>query len=440
MAKPKSGLIAALDIGTTKVCCFVAQAAGDGNIRVIGIGHQKAHGLRAGAIVDMDVAEESIRGAVHAAEQMAGETIREVFVNLSCGAPLSQTVAVEVSIAGHEVGDTDLRRALGQGYLYNESSDREIIHSIPVNYVIDGSPRIRDPRGMYGDRLGVNMHVVSANAGPVRNLKTCVARCHLDLQALAVSSYAAGLSALVEDETDLGVTCIDMGGGTTSIAVFLEGEVVYTECIPIGGQHVTSDIARGLSTPLVHAERMKTLYGSTLATSADEHDVIDVPQVGEDEHAIPNHVPKSILVGIIQPRLEETFELVRSAPRGGRPRQGRRAPRGADRRGEPAAERARARGPRPRQAGAHGQTAQDRGPRGRDGGPGVRHLCRAPAIRGDALLGVPAPGAPRARDAQRHAGTLRNLAEGKLMNMSGCAAAAGVSASEARNSAAVTDR
>ncbi|HKO09216.1 MAG TPA: cell division FtsA domain-containing protein, partial [Alphaproteobacteria bacterium] len=109
-----------------------------------------------------------------------------------------------------------------------------------------------------------------------------------------------------------GVTCIDMGGGTTSIAVFLEGEVVYTECIPIGGQHVTSDIARGLSTPLVHAERMKTLYGSTLATSADEHDVIDVPQVGEDEHAIPNHVPKSILVGIIQPRLEETFELVRS--------------------------------------------------------------------------------------------------------------------------------
>jgi cell division protein FtsA len=312
LAKPKSGLIAALDIGTTKVCCFVAQVNGDGNIRVVGIGHQKSRGLRAGAIIDMDVAEESIRGAVHAAEQMAGETIREVFVNLSCGSPISQTVAVEVSIAGHEVGDTDLRRALGQGYLHNESNDREIIHSIPVNYVIDGSPRIRDPRGMYGDRLGVNMHVVSASAGPVRNLKTCVARCHLELQALAVSPYAAGLSALVEDETDLGVSCIDMGGGTTSIAVFQDGEVVYTECIAIGGQHVTSDIARGLSTPLVHAERMKTLYGSTLATSADEHDVIDVPQVGEDEHAIPNHVPKSILVGIIQPRLEETFELVRS--------------------------------------------------------------------------------------------------------------------------------
>ena len=312
MAKPKSGLIAALDIGTTKVCCFIAQVEGEDNIRVVGIGHQKSRGLRAGVVVDMDTAEESIRGAVHAAEQMAGETIRDVFVNLSCGAPTSQTVAVEVAIAGHEIGDPDLRRVLSQGYLFSDGSDRETIHSIPVSYTIDGSRGIRDPRGMYGDRLGVNMHVVSASAGPVRNLKTCVARCHLDLQALVVSPYAAGLATLVEDEMDLGVTCIDMGGGTTSIAVFFDGEVVFTECVPVGGLHVTSDIARGLSTPLVHAERMKTLYGSALATAADEHEVIDVPQVGEDDHAMPNHVPKSILVGIIQPRLEETFELVRA--------------------------------------------------------------------------------------------------------------------------------
>jgi len=311
LPKPRSGLVAALDIGTTKACCFIAQIEGD-NIRVVGIGHQKSRGLRAGAIVDMDAAEESIRGAVHAAEQMAGETIRDVFVNLSCGSPASQTVAVEVAIAGHEVGDADLRRVLGQGYLLNGGNDREIIHSIPVSYTIDGSRGIRDPRGMYGERLGVNMHVVSASAGPVRNLKTCVARCHLDLRALVVSPYAAGLSSLVEDETDLGVTCIDMGGGSTSISVFFDGEVVYTECIPIGGQHVTSDIARGLSTPVIHAERMKTLYGSALSTSADEREVIDVPQVGEDEHAVPNHVPKSILVGIIQPRIEETLELVRS--------------------------------------------------------------------------------------------------------------------------------
>ena len=311
LAKPRSGMIAALDIGSTKVVCFIAQVEPEGGVRVVGIGHQVSRGVRAGAIIDMDQAERSIRGAVHAAEQMAGETIREVFVNLSCGNPSSQTVAVEVSIAGHEVGDADLRRVLGQGYLQTESGDREIIHSIPVSYMIDGS-RVRDPRGMYGERLGVNMHVVNASAGPVRNLRTGIARCHLDLQALVASPYAAGLSALVEDETDLGVACIDMGGGSTSIAVFFDGEVVFTECIPIGGAHVTSDIARGLSTPLAHAERMKTLYGTTLPSTSHEHEIIDVPQVGEDEHALPNHVPKSILIGIIQPRLEETFELVRS--------------------------------------------------------------------------------------------------------------------------------
>lgn len=312
LAKPRSGLIAALDIGTTKVVCFVAQVDPDEGIRVTGIGHQVSRGVRAGVIVDMEQAERSIRGAVHAAEQMAGETIREVFVNISAGSPASQTLPVAISIAGHEVGDADLRRVLGLGYLQTEASDREIIHSIPVNYSIDGSHGIRDPRGMYGERLGVNMHVVGASAGPVRNLKAAVARCHLDPQALVVSPYAAGLAALVEDETDLGVTCIDMGGGITSIAVFFDGEVVYTECIPIGGQHVTSDIARGLSTPPAHAERMKTLYGAARSASTDEQEIIDVPQVGEDEHASPNHVPKSMLVGIIQPRIEETFELVRA--------------------------------------------------------------------------------------------------------------------------------
>jgi cell division protein FtsA len=312
LAKPRSGLIAALDIGTTKVVCFVAQVDPEDGVRVIGIGHQVSRGVRLGAIVDMEQAERSIRGAVHAAEQMAGDTIREVFVNVSSGNPSSQTVGVAISITGHEVGDADLRRVLGEGYLQTQNGDREIIHSIPVSYVIDGSRGIRDPRGMYGEKLGVNMHVVSASAGAVRNLKAAVARCHLDLQALVVSPYAAGLASLVEDETDLGVACIDMGGGITSISVYFDGEVVYTECIPIGGQHVTSDIARGLSTPPTHAERLKTLYGSTLSSSADEQELVDVPQVGEDEYALPNHVPKSILVGIIQPRIEETFELVRS--------------------------------------------------------------------------------------------------------------------------------
>jgi cell division protein FtsA len=165
---------------------------------------------------------------------------------------------------------------------------------------------------MFGERLGVDMHVVTAAAGAVRNLTSCVARCHLDIRALVVSPYAAGLAALVDDERDLGVTVIDMGGGTTTIAVFFDGNLVFTDSVPVGGGHVTNDIARGLSTPIAHAERMKTLYGSAISSLSDEREMISVPQVGEEDDGQANHVPKSLLVGIIAPRLEETFELVRN--------------------------------------------------------------------------------------------------------------------------------
>jgi cell division protein FtsA len=235
-----------------------------------------------------------------------------VVVNLSGGYPASQTVGVEVAIAGHEVGDADLRRVLEHGRAIDVGPDRQVVHSIPVGYTIDGNRGIRDPRGMYGDRLGVTMHIVTAAAGAARNIATCVNRCHLEVSALVVSPYASGLATLVEDEKDLGVTVIDMGGGTTGIAVFFDGQVVFTDTIAIGGNHVTSDIARGLSTPLVHAERMKTLYGSALTSPSDERELINVPQIGEDGSGSPNQVAKSILVGIIQPRLEETFELVRA--------------------------------------------------------------------------------------------------------------------------------
>jgi cell division protein FtsA len=155
------------------------------------------------------------------------------------------------------------------------------------------------------------MHVVTAATSAVRNAANCIGRCHLDIAGIVVSPYAAGLACLVEDETELGVTVVDMGGGTTTVAVFYDGNLVFADSIPVGGGHVTNDIARGLSTPIAHAERMKTLYGSAIASSADEREMITVPQVGEDEESQANHVPKSLLVGIIAPRLEETFELVR---------------------------------------------------------------------------------------------------------------------------------
>ncbi|HYH36902.1 MAG TPA: cell division protein FtsA [Azospirillum sp.] len=314
--KPKrptrGGVVAALDVGSTKVCCFIARHEDQGSVKVIGVGHQLAAGVRAGAIIDMEAAETSIGAAVHAAEQMAGETIRDVVVNVSGGYPVSHTFNAEVSVPGQEVTDSDVRRALAHARALQVGADSTLIHALPVGFSLDGNRGIRDPKGMYGDRLAVHVHVITAAAGAVRNLQTCVARCHLDIESMVVSPYASALATLVEDEMELGVACIDMGGGTTTISVFFEGQMVWTDCIPVGGSHVTNDIARGLTTPVVHAERMKTLYGSAMASAADEREMIDVPQVGEEERASGNHVPKSLLVRIIQPRLEEIFELVRS--------------------------------------------------------------------------------------------------------------------------------
>ncbi len=312
--KTRTGIIAALDIGSSKVCCVVARSEPGGAPRVVGIGHVVAKGVRSGAITGMDDAEASILAAVNGAEKMAGETIAKVIVNCSAGAPVSETINVDVAIAGHEVNETDIRRVLDQGRVprTNGHADRDLVHSIPVGFAIDGNRGNRDPRGMFGDRLGASMHVVTAAASALRNLSTVVQRCHLDIEDLVVSPYASGLSTLVEDEMDLGVTLIDMGGGTTSLAVFFDGAVVHTDVAPIGGNHVTSDIARGLSTPLAEAERLKTLHGSATSGAIDERELIDVPLVGEERRGAPNHVPKSFLNQIIQPRLEETFEVVRA--------------------------------------------------------------------------------------------------------------------------------
>jgi cell division protein FtsA len=318
--KLRNGLIAALDVGTTKVCCLIARfepnsdISTDGGLRIIGIGHQVSDGVRSGTIVDLDKAEASIRATVEAAEQMAGENISGAFVNLSSGKPSSRLIAYEVSIAGHKISDSDLRRILDPAVLTEGLlRERELVHAIPVGYAVDGNRGVRDPRGMFGERLGVNMHIISALSGSVRNLETSVERCHLEVHDKVVSPYASSLATLVEDEVQLGVTCIDMGGGTTSIAVYFDGELVHADILPVGGVNVTNDIARGLSTPLDQAERMKTLYGSTMASSSDDREVIKVPLVGETDYTEANHIPRSMLVGIIRPRLEETLEMVRDS-------------------------------------------------------------------------------------------------------------------------------
>jgi len=261
----------------------------------------------------MDAAEEAVRGAVDAAERMAKERVDRVLLSFSGGRPASRLIDVETDIAGHEIGERDLKRALAQAHLLarRSSEGREILNAIATGYSIDGTPGYREPRGMFGSRLGLRLHVVSAAMGPLRNLKLLVERCDLEIAALVVAPYASGLSTLVEDEMDLGVTLIDMGGGSTDVAIFYDGHMIHTDQVPVGGNHVTNDIARGLSTSSAHAERLKTLHGSAVAGPDDEHAMVSVPRVGESGADAVQQIPRSMLVGIIQPRIEETLELVR---------------------------------------------------------------------------------------------------------------------------------
>ncbi len=320
----RRNLFAALDIGSSKVCCFIGLADDNGRLRIAGIGHVIAQGMKAGSVVNLDAVENSVLNAVHAAEQMAGETIRSVYVNVSCGQPHSLHLDVDLPMHGQAVRDIDVQKLLAKSqdsyaqmtHTQNTANDnvldRHLLHAIPVGYSLDGSRGIRDPRGMFGQQLGASVHMISAQNGALRNLGHAVQRAHLDVDDLVLTPYASGLACLVEDELDLGCTLIDLGGGTTSIGVFFDGNLLFSDIVPIGGQHITNDIARGLSTPLQQAERLKTLHGSALYSQADDDDLLNVPLVGEaDDEAAPNHVPRAQLNRIIQPRAEEILETVR---------------------------------------------------------------------------------------------------------------------------------
>ncbi len=317
--KPRAAqgeVMAALDIGSSKIACFIARADDDNQPRVVGLGHQSSDGMRNGAVANIEALQNAISSTVAMAEQMAGETIERVVVNVSGAQLLSQTVGIELPLNGREVTEGDLQRINAQGQLMVPEDAQghalELIHTVPVGYALDNQKGIREPIGMIGHNLNAQLHLISAPFGPVRTLVTAIARCHLDVERLIAAPYASGLACLVEDEMDLGSLVIDMGAGTTSFAVFFDGNVVYADGIPVGGAHVTNDIARGLTTSVVHAERLKTLYGNAQASTMDAREIIDVPQVGEEALENVAHVPKTQLVNIIQPRIEEIFEMVRS--------------------------------------------------------------------------------------------------------------------------------
>jgi cell division protein FtsA len=315
--KPKGSILAGLDIGSHKIACFIGRIVDDaGAIEILGAGYQAARGIKGGAVVDLELAENAIRSTVHAAENMAAEAmkgypLREVVINVPGIFSHSHLMSAGIQVSGHAITGNDVRRALARAQDQVLSAEYELIHTIPVGYRIDGHEGIRDPRGMVGQQLDVSIHMVTADLGPLQNFAACTERSHLDIVALASAPYAAGLACLVEDEMDLGCTVIDMGAGVTSFAVFQGGAMIYSDAIPAGGAHVTNDIAKGLTCAANDAERIKTLYGSAIVTAGDESELIDVPQLGESERHAPNHIPRSLLIGIIQPRLEEILEIIR---------------------------------------------------------------------------------------------------------------------------------
>ncbi|WP_293863157.1 cell division protein FtsA [uncultured Alsobacter sp.] len=317
----KSTVLSVLDVGTSKVVCLVARLdpvvesdllrGRTHRARIIGIGHQRARGLKGGAIVDLEAAEQSIRLAVDAAERMAKVEIQAAILNMTGGRLGSESYHAEVALRGNGVTDGDIHRVLEAASTTGARPGRTVLHSLPTGFGLDAMKGIHDPHGMVGERLGVDMHIVSTDQNAVRNLMLAVERCHLDVEAVVATPYAAGLAALVEDEAEMGAVVVDLGGGTTGLGVFAGGTIVHTDAFAVGGNHVTMDIARGLQTSVAHAERLKTLYGSTIATASDDRETIAVASVDDEERDAVNHVPKSHLVRIMKPRIEEILELVR---------------------------------------------------------------------------------------------------------------------------------
>ena len=321
LSNKRSTMVSVLDIGSSKICCLIAKLkpreecqllpGRTHEIEVLGIGHQRSHGIKSGVVIDLDAAEQSIRMAVDGAERMAGVTVDSLIVNLSSGRLASEAFSASVSLDGHEVEEIDIRQVLQAGSSHAIRDGRQVVHSIPIGFALDGDRGIRDPRGMMGEKLGVDMHVVNAESAPLRNLELCINRAHLSVETMVATPYASGLASLVDDETIMGCACIDLGGGTTTLSVFLEGQFVFADAIAVGGIHVTMDLARALSTRLDDAERLKVLHGSALPSVSDDRDIISVPPIGDDERDITHQIPRAQLTRVIRPRIEETLEMIR---------------------------------------------------------------------------------------------------------------------------------
>jgi len=317
----RAALVAALDIGTSKVVCLIARLEpGRAHdvlrrrshaVEVIGFGHTEARGMKAGGVADLEAADFAIRQAVERAEQSAGVHLEAVAVSVSAGRLASERFTASVEVAGPSIRDSDIARLLQAGSQHSVREGRVVLHSLPLGYAIDGVHGIRDPRGMLAQRFGLDMHIVTADVAAPRNLMLAIERGQLSVEAMVAAPYMAGLAALADDEADLGAAVVDLGAGTTTIAVFSGGRFVHADGFAVGGHHVTMDLARGLNARVADAERIKTFYGTVVSGMSDERDMIPVPAVGSDSREPPQVVSRAALVPFIRPRVEEILEMVR---------------------------------------------------------------------------------------------------------------------------------
>src|ERR1043165_9666631 len=321
ISRRRSAIVCALDVGTSKIVCAIVRLKPrppqavlprrTHAVELLGIGHAQAQGMKSGNVVDIAAAEEMLRHAVDGAERGAGVHVDSVVLPITAGRTGSELFAATVHMRQPTVTDADIECVLSAGSQHSVREGRAVLHSLPIGYALEDNRGIRDPRGMVGERLGVDMHVATTDVAAARNLMLLVERCHIGVEAMVAAPYVSGLAVLAEDEADLGAAVVDMGAGTTTVAVFAEGRFVHVDGFALGGAHVTMDIARGLTTTIADAERVKTLFGAALSGPSDDRDMVTLSALDADPRDPPRMISRAQLVRIIRPRVEEILEMVR---------------------------------------------------------------------------------------------------------------------------------
>lgn len=302
-------LIVGLDIGTSKVVAIVGEVTAQGNIKVVGVGSHPSRGMKKGVVVNIESTVQSIQRAIEEAELMAGCQIHSVYAGIAGNHIRSMNSHGIVAIKDREVEQTDIERVLDAAKAVAIPADQRILHVLPQEYVIDLQEGIKEPIGMSGVRLEAKVHMVSGALNAAQNIEKCVQRCGLEIDDIILEQLASSYSVLTDDEKELGVCMVDIGGGTTDIAIFTEGAIRHTAVIPIAGDQVTNDIAMALRTPTQHAEEIKIKYACALTQLAGADELIKVPSVGE---RAPRNLSRQALAEVVEPRYEELFTLIQA--------------------------------------------------------------------------------------------------------------------------------